>query len=262
MTNYLFSPTWLISPQLCGSSSLFLQGVNGASSQHLIYSLATCVFFRKSFCLNTNKAQLGCLTAAALLISTDNGRLRVLCLLASLSFLYLLNRWERLKSRTSFIEHTIGFPNADIQDAFNILAVYFYLSICSIILSMKAWETVPVLALFQVIRNPTSLKDSLRFLRVALGPVSVVNAIMIGIHSVGNSDYSLSEQILGVVCATTALVGGVIFRPDNSEVLRLIIQNPSQMPSYKRMLTLHGYLNMSAVLFASIVYVIRKFGTL
>jgi hypothetical protein len=90
------------------------------------------------------------------------------------------------------------------------------------------WLAVPILSLFQLVRNPTFIKNFLRPIRVGLGPTTFLWTVAAsGLQLMSAFGLNLGSAAATIAVFAFALVSGVssmlailIFRPDNSEVLQ------------------------------------------
>ena len=94
------------------------------------------------------------------------------------------------------------------------------------------WTRGPILALFQITRNPLQLKNWLRLIRVGLGPTTALWSATTAVWQVrGSTSGSVFKAtpfvdavavVLSLVSLICNFLAIVIFRPDNSETFRLL----------------------------------------
>lgn len=215
-------------------------------------SLAIILFFRKTFSFKKDSFQV------------------IVLLLASKSYLsphLVLLLFLMGSTLNTFLQFSgaffhLGFVNVDLQDMLNLLLTIVFLTIQRIaimtwrdgsdqeveIMMAKGWVMVVLLSIFQVLRNPLSLKQRLRPLRVGLGPASILCSVIVGLLQAGSSNSLVLFRCLGLVMALCSFLAGFCFRPDNTEILNLVLgQN---VPSLGKRIKIHGYLNITAVVVA------------
>lgn len=161
----------------------------------------------------------------------------------------------------------------DTQDLINFLATFSFIFYVVVIISLqdisiivgdgarnrllqnRLWSSIPLLALFQVLRNPVSLKNSLRPIRVALGPACILNAMVISCLQLGSSQHfprAIHQIALSLICLISSFFGGFIFRPDNNQLSQYVVPDMISVSVRK----LHVYLNMVAVASAILMYIL------
>ena len=118
----------------------------------------------------------------------------------------------------------------DLQDVLNVCVMYMFLRWVVIADYNPAhlWRTVLMISPLQLVRKPLSLKNALRRVRVSAGPVSIILAMLAGYYQICNTTYRgfLATSLLilpSVLVILSAVVAGVVFRPDNTEVLTLVL---------------------------------------
>ena len=230
-------------------------------------ALAINIFFRRSFDSRRDLPQILVLLASSL---SDFS-------IGFVSGFAVLHKILNLDQKLSF-----GISKADRQDLINGIVTFGFVVCQDRVLRhlaqnpedvqqllMTAWAAVPVLSILQFARNPESLKNLLRPIRVAFGPTSILTSIGIGILQVNNDDIEIARvgnnvdfllkvsspgsgyllQICGFGGACCSFLAGFVFRPDNKEILNLITSAFGiTLPNYKRRAFIHGFLNGMAVL--------------
>mmetsp|Transcript_2158 Transcript_2158/g.5071 ORF Transcript_2158/g.5071 Transcript_2158/m.5071 type:complete len:228 (+) Transcript_2158:85-768(+) len=215
-------------------------------------ALAIIIFFRKSFIICQSWLQV--VTLAAISFAPMLGLL--------LGFVFTILFPDN--------DHVHGIPNFDCQDLINFVATWILVHCLQrFILEWKdlvadnadvhdllrvSWILVPVLSLFQFVRNPNRLKNFLRPIRVALGPASILSAIIVGIVQAMTPGCGLLASIVGISCAVSSFTGGILLRPDNFEVLGLFVRQENLTAEHIRQY--HAYCNVFAVLVCAVPMVL------
>ena len=130
----------------------------------------------------------------------------------------------------------------DLQDSYNLLALLLLLAHLSNPHPMqKLWLLPLLLSPLQLLRRPTSLSHLLRPLRVAAGPVSILTALLAAALQIQQdcSQFLMAPSLpllLSLLASTTVLLSaataGVVFRPDNIQVLQLLLPTDKVYSSF------------------------------
>ena len=129
----------------------------------------------------------------------------------------------------------------DLQDLFNVSVMEIFLQYLSVgnFTSIDLWKTILMMSPLQLVRKPVFLKDLLRPIRVSAGPVSIILSICAGTLQIFESTERITVEwkivpFLIIFCSIltiiSAVLAGVVFRPDNTEVLKLVHPNPIKYP--------------------------------
>jgi hypothetical protein len=121
------------------------------------------------------------------------------------------------------------------------------------------WVTIPLLSLFQIVRNPTFVKNLLRPIRVGLGPTSFLWTVATsGLQIKAETDkpeinyFVVSLSLVSGLCSFLAIV---IFRPDNTQLFgKLFPANIESVWPLKSRTKFHGCLNLVAVFISTAIY--------
>ena len=180
-------------------------------------SLAIITFYRKSFTFRSHG---------------------VLCLSSSLFFLHSLSPVPSLLlpillTTITLKEFSKHLTSLDLQDSYNLLAMLLLLLHLSNPHPMqKLWLLPLLLSPLQLLRRPTSLSHLLRPLRVAADPVYILTALLAAALQIRQdcSQFLVAPSLpllLSLLASTTVLLSaataGVVFRPDNIQVLQLLL---------------------------------------
>ena len=189
-------------------------------------ALAIIIFFRKSFGLHGNALQLCLLAICGISATTE-------LVIASTLALVTLAAVKATTSKISDLQ--IGIPNYDRGDALNFSVTLGFLSTLDWMVWTQlgssagmdrslfyCWLSVPLLSLFQLVRNPTDLKNLLRPLRVALGPTSILMTIVSGILQARFGANQPFVTALAVLASASSFLAGIVLRPDNCEVIGVL----------------------------------------
>ena len=121
----------------------------------------------------------------------------------------------------------------DLQDLFNIsvMDIFLHLLLGGHFTTLDCWKAILMISPLQLVRKPLFLKNLLRPVRVSAGPVSIILGMAAGALQIKDIIQGTSStwHLLPVVHVLSSLVAilsgviaGVIFRPDNTEVVQLI----------------------------------------
>jgi len=111
-----------------------------------------------------------------------------------------------------------------------------------------------VSAAFQLLRRPAWLKEALRPIRIAMGPLYGAASIMIFVR-VG-SQSSAVHATIAVIGIFSVLAASAVFRPDNTELERAIMAVFGQdllVKSLRRRASVHGVLMLLSVVILALV---------
>ena len=105
----------------------------------------------------------------------------------------------------------------------------------------------------QFLRMPSSLKHKLRELRVVCGPVYVIALLawsrFFPIENFSSNPWSVVSALSPAICAVSA---ALLFRPDNSQTLGLVLPQ-AWIPGTAKRTVIHG-----SLMFASVVLIMAK----
>lgn len=239
-------------------------------------TLAINIYFRKSFSFADHTIQLIVCFALFLLTNLPDDQLPITRETLNVAVLTFLLAGFFVSYRDL---------NLDFQDAIQFVCtavnIYFIRNKFNLWQEVKTeqekvvtlflwnvWVVIPILALFQLIRNPKFIKEILRPIRVGLGPASflwAVSASVIQLLAEFNSEakafnlYSYVFMALSVITFVCSSVAVIIFRPDNLELFRRISpKNIEEAWPYRDRVTFHGALNVTAVFCAISMLVLLK----
>jgi hypothetical protein len=115
---------------------------------------------------------------------------------------------------------------------------------------LRTWRAIPTLAFFQVTRNPVSLRNILRPIRVGLGPSTLISTLTAGYLQLQSPWSTGGERFLAVLSMLSSFAACVIFRPDNNEVLELFLGRIPPSLGPMRIKNIHGILNVFSLICA------------
>ena len=181
-------------------------------------TLAISTFYRKSF---TFRAQADFLAVNVINFMLWSSPIHGISKIVILVYKVLLGAYTFIKISK------ISFDSQDIIN--NSVMLTFLHAIARGRFSLEdLWIGILIISPLQLIRRPIFLKNALRPLRVSAGPISIILAIVSGASQaflcLQSTNISVTDFLLlisSLVVVTSALLAGVVFRPDNTQVLDL-----------------------------------------
>ena len=204
-------------------------------------SLAIVTFYRKSFTFSSH-GLLCLLSLLAALLPSISTTLPPSTLLGPLLTFLIMKQLQ------------VHMKTLDIQDILNFLVVLVVL--LHLPPAPLLWPLPLLLSPLQLLRRPAGLARLLRPLRVAAGPASILTAVLAAAAQL-RRDCSLLTSSLpslpillsltsSVTVLASAVTAGVIFRPDNTAVLEVLLAAP--LPSYAARVEVHAVSNALVLL--------------
>ena len=208
----------------------------------IVLAIAINIFFRKSFSFD----YIGpILFLVALATCTANYAEK-----ASLTWGYV--HYVIAKGQTMFLDW-------EIQDVVNLIFTFGFLYYRQNLsdAERRRWISIVLLAFVQIARNPSTLKNILRPLRVGLGPTSILNASSIGWVGAWDEPSLSLKTLLCVGCFIASASSVILFRPDNTVLLQMFLTN-ERLPNYRTRKDIHAMLNILSVAFAFAMCVYQR----
>lgn len=219
----------------------------------IYFALSVNLFFRKSFVFRLH----GSFLLVLLALASCTGYCEKIAVLQS------------IRSQT-FHGLLKSLGEWDVQDILNVFCtcglVLYYHHDQTMTLFRWYWCSIPLLSLFQLIRNPAILREFLRPIRVGLGPPSIINASWICWLEIWYQPTVFNiKTLLSVCCLLTTLSAGIVFRPDNIEVLEMFLPYDNifgmflpYTSKYPKRKEFHAILNICSVILAIAMLMIKK----
>ena len=212
-------------------------------SLHLHLALSLVTFYRKSFSFPSHGLLFLSSSLASLLFSCAPSSPLLGPLLSLLALHQLTGHLKTL----------------NLQDLINYTVMLLLLVFLTPLPpTPQLWLLPLLLSPLQLIRKPASLALRLRSLRVAFGPPSILLALLAAGCQIQEDWLLLSSSPLllslpSLLSATlvllSALTAGLLFRPDNTCLLRLLLP-PARIPPYSRRVEIHAASNALVLLLA------------
>ena len=232
------------------SPALFTGCSDFAASVHL--ALAIVTFYRKSFTFSSHG-----------LLCLFSGLASLLPLLPAHSL--LLHPILTLASLHQLLQHR---KSLDSQDLFNFSSMLLLLHLLPHLPDSPQlpWLLPLLLSPLQLIRKPAFLLRTLRPLRVAAGPVSIILTIVVAFGQIKQdlvafqglasptSVFLLLSTLHALSVIILAVIAGIVFRPDNMSVMDLLAKGKlsgltnSLSTSYSNRVETHAFANALVLL--------------
>jgi hypothetical protein len=146
----------------------------------------------------------------------------------------------------------------DKQDLLNISVMEILLHQLNrgLFTTLDLWKAILFISPLQLVRKPIFLKNLRRPVRVSAGPVSIILALAAGTLQLKESIsgisilFEFSQLVLvlsSLVVIMSAVLAGVVFRPDNTEFLQLV--HPHHV-KYGRRVEIHAAANAVILIIA------------
>ena len=201
----------------------------------LLVGRVLTIFFKKNFSFNKEHLKV---------IQRDVLPIGVLC---GFSSRYTLGFYASPFEAIVLLYTASHLPDETIKTL--ALSFSFYLALF-VDFSEPTYATMAlVVATTQFLRMPSSLKHKLRELRIVCGPVYVIAVLawsrFFPIENFSSNPWSVVSALSPPICAVSA---ALLFRPDNSQMLGLVLPQAWILGSAKRTVIHGGLMFASAVL--------------